>query len=313
MSAYSPPRPIKTLSDTTPPSDDELDAVHRLLDYLETFPADAGAVELKDQLSAFTHHDLRAACSRLNLCISKRQNKKGGYISALVAYWLALTTPNSMSVSDVTPQSTPRKSPKKGSKSSKKPAGMELPADVAQFVQLFPPHGHVQELQDQLNACRSRTLRSACVVLDLHPRKSCTKVDFLGLLVNYWQDSSAVTPSVATELEEEKEMDVVLAPPPPPPLSSSLSSSSTKRVRVGDDDVKKVVKKKKNVKEVERRGGDVGDDKTEKWAASLDKAKVVKEWASAIEILSRVDGSAESIESIRSLIDSVVNSATSEM
>ncbi|CAI5714078.1 unnamed protein product [Hyaloperonospora brassicae] len=289
-----------------------MDAVHRLLDYLETFPSDAGAVELRDQLSAFTHYDLRAACSRLNLAMSKRQNKKGGYISALVSYWMARPpTPTPTPPPPVAAGSGAEVTPVPSRATSEEPTGMELPADVAQFVQLFPPHGHVQELTDQLAACRSRTLRSACVVLDLHPRKSFTKADFLGLLVSYWQDSSAVTPRAAAH---EKDVDDMARPAPVPP-------STTKRAR--DDEGKKVGGKKqkqkqqqqqqqpkKSVKDVALRGD---DDPPDKWTAALEKAKVVKEWASAIEILSRVDGSAESIESIRSLIDSVVHSATSEL
>ncbi|KAG7395553.1 hypothetical protein PHYBOEH_003642 [Phytophthora boehmeriae] len=48
-------------------------------------------------------------------------------------------------------------------------------------------------------------------------------------------------------------------------------------------------------------------------ASSLEKAKVVKEWASAAEILSRVDGSSASVEAIRAIIDDVVQKAAREL
>lgn len=45
----------------------------------------------------------------------------------------------------------------------------------------------------------------------------------------------------------------------------------------------------------------------------MEKVTVVKEWASVIEMLSRVEGSEESIKRIRDLIDGVVDSAMIEL
>ena len=69
-------------------------------------------------------------------------------------------------------------------------------------------------------------------------------------------------------------------------------------------------KSKKNTTSNTR--GDHGEAKMETFAASMEKAKIVKEWISVIEMLSRVEGSAESIASILKIIDQVVNSAMSE-
>lgn len=45
----------------------------------------------------------------------------------------------------------------------------------------------------------------------------------------------------------------------------------------------------------------------------MEKAIAVKEWVSAIEMLSRVEESADSIKRIRDLIDGVVDSAMIEL
>ncbi|CAI5708340.1 unnamed protein product [Peronospora destructor] len=264
-----------------------MDTVHRVIEYVEEFPLEAGAIELKSQLSAFTHDDLRSACSRLKLFVRDRQKKKSGLISVLVSYW---KTSKNLVAKDV-------KTPLKASETPVK-TGIELPYDVAQFVQLFPPHGRIEELQTQLNACRSRTLRSACVLLGLQPKKSFTKQEFLDLLVTYWQDILVMTPT-ASPLEEarrEEEVEVV----------------HTKRPRIEERDVMKTPTTNKKNKTLKHRGG-IFEEKVGAFTTSVEKAKVVKEWASAIEMLSRVEGSAESIESIRKLIDGVVDSATSEL
>lgn len=69
--------------------------------------------------------------------------------------------------------------------------------------------------------------------------------------------------------------------------------------------------------QVQRRSAERVEDEEEQarnvMASSLEKAKVVQEWASAIEILSRVDGSDASISSIRVLIDGVMDSALNEL
>ncbi|KAI9920272.1 hypothetical protein PsorP6_015696 [Peronosclerospora sorghi] len=301
-----------------------MDTVHALIDYLETFPPEAGADELKSQLSAFMHQDLRVACMRLNLPISRRQNKKSGFISILVAYWKAAIVGASVPHTATFPQQSPR--------------DMEEPDDVAQLVQFFPPHGHVEELQHRLNASRARTLRSACVLLALHPKKSFTKPELIDLLVNYWQDSLAVSPRVP--LVEEPRRDEESASPASMPTGALRTTplrkveeegypSGTMHVpqevevvytkRPRSEERPKPLRKKKNkgVDEhettTEPKHHHVLDKKMERMAASMEKAKVVKEWASAIEILSRVDGSAESISAIRTLIHNVVESATSEL
>lgn len=59
--------------------------------------------------------------------------------------------------------------------------------ELASFVQQFPADGTAEELRDQLNGCKSRTLRSTCVLLELQPHRTATKANFVTLLVNHWQ------------------------------------------------------------------------------------------------------------------------------
>lgn len=295
-----------------------MDLVHRLIEYVESFPPTTDVNEFKDQLSAFTHRDLRAACSVLNLPVTKKQNKKGGFISALASHWQNFG-PNPVPEDTKTPPKTSQPKPKTKS-NILLPNAMELPTDVAQFVQVFPPDGDVEELQEQLNGYRSRTLRSTCVLLELHPKKNFTKPNFVGLLVNYWKDCTTVLPKTATVTPTASHIAEPNATPRPTGRAmrdAEVEVLKTKRTRTTDDVVveKETTPKKKKTKML-GRSGDIFEQKEEKagyMASSLEKAKVVKEWASAIEILSRVDGSAESISSIRTLINGVVESAASEL
>ena len=224
--------------------------------------------------------NLRAACSRLKLSVRDEQKKKSGLISVLVSYW---NTSKSLVGKNA-------KSPVPASESPVK-TGIESPYDVAQFVQRFPPHGRIEELHSQLDACRSRTLRVACVLLGLEPKKTFTKPDFLDDLVTYWQDSLVMKPTASPlkEAPREKEVEEV----------------HTKRPRV---DVPTKSKKSKTLNSREY----IFEEKVGAFAASVEKATAVKEWASAIEVLSRVEGSAESIKGIRNLIDRVVDSAIAD-
>ncbi|CAH0493687.1 unnamed protein product [Peronospora farinosa] len=265
-----------------------MDTVHRVIEYVEEFPPEAGAIELKSQLRSFTLDDLRAACSRLKLSMRNKQKKKSGFISVLVSYWKTSHNFESKGV----------KTPLKASETSVK-TGIELPYDVAQFVQHFPPHGCIKELQNQLDACRSRTLRSACVLIGLQPKKNFTKKGFLHLLVAYWQDSLVMTPTVSFLEETPKEEEV-------------KKVVQTKRVRFEESDLMKTPTKNKKIKTLKDKG-DVCEKKEGALATSMEKAQVVKEWASAIEMLSRVEGSTRSIEAICKIIERVVDSASSEL
>ncbi|KAL4092618.1 hypothetical protein PRIC1_011610 [Phytophthora ramorum] len=284
------------------------DLVPRLMDYVETFPPDGDVDEFKSQLSGCTHRDLRTACSRFNLPGVRKQNKKGGFISLLVSYWKGEAVPSS-----------------EGNYLSDQPANhdnlsdvMNEATDVTHFVQVFPPEGDIDELRDQLNGCKARTLRSACVLLELHPKKNHAKPNFVALLVDYWKDSVACTPQkVSAQSTVTPKAGKAPVPNATPQTNKKKTKGEdkgekrhTKRVREEVEKKKEAPKKKKVL---ERTGGIFEEEKSDIMAASLEKAKVVKEWASAMEILSRVDGSAESIASIRALIGGVVDSAMTEL
>ncbi|ETK93980.1 hypothetical protein F441_03027 [Phytophthora nicotianae CJ01A1] len=281
-----------------------MDMVPRLLDYITSYPRFEGEKEFKDQLSGFTHKDLRAACSLLNLPVSKKNNKKGGYISTLVAYWKGDSTP----IASKTPAKTTQ--PKATMSQAMPnlphhPMPMHEASDVTQYVQDFPPDGDEQELRDQLDGCRAVILRSACVQLELRPnRKNFAKPNFVTLLVEYWKDSVAISShaSITPRAVHVPEPNVT-----PRNAREEMVDAKQKRTR----EEEKTPKKKKA--KVMERSGDLFEEKVGAMAASLEKAKVVKEWAAAIEILSRVDGSAESIASIRALIDGVVESAATDL
>ena len=153
-----------------------MEKVHQVIKCVEKCPSEADVIDLKSQLSEFTRDNLRAACSRLKLSVRDEQKKKSGLISVLVSYW---NTSKSLVWKNA-------KSPVPASESPVK-TGMDSPYDVAQFVQRFPPHGCIEELHSQLDACRSRTLRVACVLLGLEPKKTFTKQDFYDDLVTYWR------------------------------------------------------------------------------------------------------------------------------
>ncbi|CAH0516091.1 unnamed protein product [Peronospora belbahrii] len=275
-----------------------IDMVYHVLEYLEEFPVEAGASELKSQLTVFKHEDLRAACVHLNLQVSRKQNKKGGFISTLVSYWKA--TKGVASVPNVA-QSVYH------SPNGPLESVMKLPHDVVQFVQLFPPHGHVEELQEQLNANHSKTLRSACVLLKLRLNKASTKKEFIRLLISYWQNRLAVpltSESLALSTGREKENEIM-------DTKRQRSEEEEEEEEVVEEDAQKTLATKKAKHKALERKGDLIEERKKIMAESLEKAKVVKEWASAIEVLSHVDGSAESINSIRKLINGVVDSAIS--
>ncbi|KAF1784005.1 hypothetical protein GQ600_10022 [Phytophthora cactorum] len=281
-----------------------MDMVPRLLDYIGSYPRFEDANEFKDQLSGYTHKDLRAACSLLNLPVSKKTNKKGGCITTLVAYWKGDDIPIASKTPAKTVQPTATMSQPTASLPHH-PMPMHEVSDVTQYVQQFPPHGDEQELRDQLNGCKAVILRSACVQLELRPnRKNFAKPNFVTLLVNYWKDSVAVScnASVTPRAVHVPEPSVT-----PRNVREEVVEIKQKRTR----EEEKAPKKKKA--KVMERSGDIFEEKVGAMTASLEKAKVVKEWASAIEILSRVDGSAESIASIRALIDGVVESAATDL
>ncbi|OWZ10278.1 hypothetical protein PHMEG_00016893 [Phytophthora megakarya] len=192
---------------------------------------------------------------------------------------------------------------------------MHEASDVTKFVQDFSPNGDIQELRDQLNECRAVILRSACVLLELRPyRKHFTKPNHVTLLVEYWQDTVKTInerenpPSVA-----EVASNAAQAPEVPPkaveaPEPHFVPRDEGVRLKKRTREEVKEKPEKKKTKGLERNGN-IFKEKPGAMAKSLEKAKVVKEWASAIEILSRVDGGADSITSIRALIDDVVESA----
>ncbi|GMF14823.1 unnamed protein product [Phytophthora lilii] len=282
-----------------------MDLPQQALDYLARAPPDEDVREVRDQLSAFTHKDLRAACSRLSLVVPRKQNKKGGYISVLVNYWRGELAPAESA------------SPKPAPPKVKHTSANEDVHVVAKYVADFALDGEEKELREQLEDCKSRTLRSACVLLELRPnKKHYTKRDFVNLLVNYWKDRVAVSPK-AKKLATPKPTGTPKAAQVPEPNATPRTGkvrevgkyevSTAKRTR----DVEDKAPKKKKPKVLER-DGDLFE-KEDVMASSLEKARVVKEWASAIEILSRVDGSAESISAIRALINGVVESAASEL
>ncbi|KAG7379306.1 hypothetical protein PHYPSEUDO_008760 [Phytophthora pseudosyringae] len=293
-----------------------MDMVPRLLDYIASVPPEADVEEFKDQLSGYTHKDLRAACTELDLSFSKKNNKKSGYITTLVSYWKgdAVASPQ-----DAANLSTP-----KGTMSQPTgnlphhPMPMHEASDVTQYVQQFPPLGDEQELRDQLNGCKALILRSACVLLELRPnRKNFAKPNFVALLVSYWKDSVAVLPPSAKKVVSVTPRAAQVPEPNVTPRTGRTVGDGDGEVKQkrsrGEEVVEKAPKKKNKVLE---RSGDIfeeNEDSSRTMTASLEKAKVVKEWASAIEILSRVDGSAESIASIRALIDGVVESAAGDL
>ncbi|KAI9985055.1 hypothetical protein PInf_004363 [Phytophthora infestans] len=278
-----------------------MDMVPRLLDYIGSYPRLEDEKELRYQLSGFTHKDLRAACSLLNLPISRKNNKKGGYIATLVAYWKGDSAPLASNSAASPAQSfVPMTQPM--ANLPHHPMPMHEASDVTQYVQQFPPQGDEQELRDQLNGCKAVILRSACVLLELRPnRKNFAKPNYITLLVDYWKDSVAIS-SDATATPRAVHFDEPNVTP-----RNEVDAGNQKRTR---DEAKTATKKKAKVME---RSGDIFEEKVGAMAASLEKAQVVKEWASAIEILSRVDGSAESIASIRALIDGVVESAATDL
>ncbi|CEG38400.1 uncharacterized protein PHALS_08478 [Plasmopara halstedii] len=269
-----------------------MDLVPRLLDYVVNFPRTEDASELKSQLSGCTHSDLRAVCNLLRLPISKKNNKKSGYIATLVSYWRGDVPKPSANTMIPTDKSQPK------AHLPHHPMPVHEASDVINYVQHFAPNGDVHELRDQLNGCKAVILRSACVQLDLRPhRKNFAKPNFVDLLVEYWQQFRAgSSPRMVASYTSPVTLD-----PEVTPRNVNHEIEIVKEVRSRGEEL---LLRKKRAK-VERSDGEEKSTLT----TSLEKAKVVKEWASAIEILSRVDGSADSIASIRALIDDVVESA----
>lgn len=276
-----------------------MDLVPRLVDYVANFPRTEDVSELKSQLSGCTHADLRAACSLLHFPVSKKSKKKSGYINSLVSYWRG-------DVAKIPAKTTEMSQPK--ANLPHHPMPVHEASDVVNYVQQFAADGDVNELRDQLNGCTALILRSACVQLSLRPnRKHFAKANFVDLLVDYWQQSVAGLYSPITFAHKVVSAPVSVTSEPevaPRIVSEETEKEKEKRPRYTEPMAEK---KKAKVEHC-----DIGEEKTT-LIASLDKAKVVKEWASAIEILSRVDGSSESIASIRTLIDNLIESAATDL
>lgn len=280
---------------------------------------DGDVTEFRDQLSGFTYKDLRAACSDLDLRVSKKSSKKSGYISTLISYWKGELVPGAPPLGKP-PTSKPKlaaKTPQTMPDLPHHPMPMHEPSDVTQFVQEFPPDGDEEELRDQLNNCKAVILRSACVLFDLRPnRKNFAKPNFVTLLVDYWKDNVEVsfmskkvnvTPRAAEFVEPN------VTPRPRKNLSEEEVEIELPQKRTSHEFELNETPKKKKAKTLERSGDIFEDEKSDALSTSLEKAKVVKEWAAAMEILSRVEGSTESIASIRALINGVVESAANDL
>ncbi|KAL3664333.1 hypothetical protein V7S43_010658 [Phytophthora oleae] len=296
-------------------------ALTRLLDYVANYSLDGDVTEFKDQLSGFTHKDLRAACTELDLRFSKKSNKKSGYISTLISYWKGDLVPGAPPIAkSPTKLSTPKakaKVPQPMANLPHHPMPMHEPSDVTQYVQEFPPHGDEEELRDQLNGCKAVILRSACVLFDLRPnRKNFAKPNFVTLLVNYWKDSVEVSP-MGKKVNVTPRATQLLEPNVTPRTGKNLREEEVEiempQKRTRHEFELKETPKKKKPKTLERSGDIFEDEKSDVRSTSLEKALVVKEWAAAMEILSRVDGSTESIASIRALINGVVESAANDL
>ncbi|KAK1942656.1 hypothetical protein P3T76_006155 [Phytophthora citrophthora] len=194
---------------------------------------------------------------------------------------------------------------------------MHEPSDVTQYVQEFPPDGDEEELRDQLDGCKAVILRSACVLFDLRPnRKNFAKPNFVTLLVNYWKDSIEVSPTgkkVNVTPRAAQFLEPNVTPRPGKNMREETVEIDLPQKRTRNEFELKETPKKKKTKTLERSGDIFEDENNDALSTSLEKAKVVKEWAAAMEILSRVEGSTESIASIRALINGVVESATNDL
>ncbi|CAI5720067.1 unnamed protein product [Peronospora effusa] len=148
---------------------------------------------------------------------------------------------------------------------------------VIEYVEDFPPEADAIELKRQLSSFTRDDLRAACSRLKLSVRDGQKKKsDFIYVLVSYWDSSSKnLVPKDATTSLEASE--------PPVDTVIELPFDVAREKKVGAFD------------------------------ASVEKAKAVKEWASTIEMLSRVEGGEKSIERIRKIIDGVLDSAMSEL
>ncbi|TDH67211.1 hypothetical protein CCR75_006622 [Bremia lactucae] len=280
-----------------------MDLVSRLLDYIATFPRHEDENELKSQLSGCTQKDLRAACTSLQLPVPKKSSKKSGYITTLVSYWKGDLKPGTATAPTNKRKRTSCEKTLTKPNLPHHPMSVHEASDVIEYIHEFRRYEDVEELRDQLNGCKAMILRSACVQLDLRPnQRDFVKPNYVDLLVEYWKDTQEVgfKPPVTPEVSvlSVKESGFV------PDISKDEVESQLKRIRdkapLDEETMIDLEKRRDNKK----TSGNL--------TALLEKAKVVKEWASAIEVLSRVDGSQASIASIRALIHGVVKSAATD-
>ncbi|CAH0487709.1 unnamed protein product [Peronospora farinosa] len=148
---------------------------------------------------------------------------------------------------------------------------------VIEFVEAFPPEADAIELKHQLSAFTRDDLRAACSRLKLSVRDGQkNKSDFIYVLISYWDTSNKnLVPKCATTPLEASE----------PPVEAGIEQPF----------------------DVAR------EEKVGTFDALVEKARAVKEWASTIEMSSRVEGGEKSIERIRKIIDGVLDSAMSEL
>ncbi|OWZ24249.1 hypothetical protein PHMEG_000728 [Phytophthora megakarya] len=280
-----------------------MDEELRLLDYIGSVPSSTSNDEFKDQLSAFHQRTLLAVCKRLDVAILRKTPKKTNLMHTLVKY---RSDSMNTEIPTTSAKITPAKDKIHPPKDKTTPAKAKMtqskgdPEEVMQVLQGFPPNGDIQELRNQLCQCRYESLRMACVGMDIRPqRNNYSKPNFAILLAQYWKDTNTTNerenvPPKAAKLSE-------------PYFNPGEETQVKKRTRVEE-----MEQPKKKTKRLECTGA-IFEEKPNVMAKSLEKAKVVQEWASAIEVLARVDGSAGSISSIRRLIDGVVESAAGDL
>ncbi|KAF4127891.1 hypothetical protein GN958_ATG22947 [Phytophthora infestans] len=311
---------------------------------LNSFPSDGSEDALRGALAVYLARDLRTACSSLRIQpqgkARSNQNNKAGYITLLCEYWQARQDGVAVTASDPPKPDIPSASTRRTKHCFFRLANVifsesfavrlhEMDASPSRYaLDVGAVNAYNNFWQDVEAAFASKNpefdslvvnrvecggwLRATTLqVWQIRVNRGHTPATFSTskLEVLYLHDWLRRRPSMLSTVERKL--------PKRARLDTLESSGEIDSTAAAGNDQNVSTPAKKRLKVLDRIADLLESQKHAEQestlSSSLQKARVVKEWASAIEILTRTGDASDTVHSIRAAIDKVMKSAAAEL
>ncbi|KAF4129250.1 hypothetical protein GN958_ATG21514 [Phytophthora infestans] len=309
---------------------------------LNSFPSDGSEDALRGALAVYLARDLRTACSSLRIQpqgkARSNQNNKAGYITLLCEYWQARQDGVAVTASDPPKPDVPSASTRRTKHCFFRLANVifsesfavrlhEMDASPSRYaLDVGAVNAYNNFWQDVEAAFASKTPEYDSLVVNrveyaginpsLAPQHYAVKLREMWRMATgnytttlYLHDWLRRRPSMLLTVERKL--------PKRARLDTLESSGEIDSTAAAGNDQNVSTPAKKRLKVLDRIADLLESQKHAEQestlSSSLQKARVVKEWASAIEILTRTGDASDTVHSIRAAIDKVMKSAAAEL